>query len=157
MLKVCDLVEDCSNGEDELDCMSETSKKVNNFCDYDEFQCHDHLECIPAKYVCDKNCKFEIIFKKLNLIFLWLDDCFDGSDELNCTRSCDKELEFRCANSQCIPISMLCDGESECLDDSDELYCDNTINNNSLFNCSEGYRFNLQEQKCLDIDEYDHF
>lgn len=58
MLKVCDLVEDCPNGEDELDCMTNISeKKVENFCDYDEFQCHDRLECIPVKYVCDKNCK----------------------------------------------------------------------------------------------------
>lgn len=35
---------------------------------------------------------------------------------------CD-ENQFECANSKCIPITYICDGENDCGDSSDEQEC----------------------------------
>lgn len=48
-------------------------------------------------------------------------DCYDFSDELNCT-NCG-QFEFRCKNGQCINDKQHCDNIYDCEDGSDEENC----------------------------------
>lgn len=67
-------------------------------------------------------------FRKINLTTYIIRcdgeyNCFDASDESNCTVTCDDSL-FKCANhKQCINKSFLCDGDPDCSDFSDEKNC----------------------------------
>ena len=62
------------------------------------FVCKNRLRCIDYSKVCDL-----------------VDDCGDGSDELNCTN------HFKCHTSEkLIPKTKMCDGNIECSDLSDE-------------------------------------
>lgn len=54
----CDNIKDCSEGEDEEQCI---------FCEHNEFRCPTNDECIPDKFRCDQ-----------------VDDCPDGADEYDC-------------------------------------------------------------------------
>lgn len=55
-------------------------------------------------------------------LILSIQDCGDGSDELNCTLTtvCNKN-EFICANGRCILQEWRCDNEFDCDDFSDEM------------------------------------
>ena len=62
------------------------------------FVCDDSIKCIPYSKVCDL-----------------VHDCYDGSDEQNCTN------HFSCANTGSkIPLTGKCDGKIDCLDMTDE-------------------------------------
>lgn len=53
-----------------------------------------------------------------------VDDCSDGSDEANCTRSGCAPDEFRCErDNRCIPSWQRCDRTRQCSDGSDEVEC----------------------------------
>ncbi|XP_072261337.1 low-density lipoprotein receptor-related protein 2-like [Pyxicephalus adspersus] len=69
--------------------------------------CRDGKECVSLEYVCDGE-----------------KDCFDGSDEEDCTSYCSNEDFFQCVNAtKCIEKKFRCDGVQQCPDGSDEKNC----------------------------------
>lgn len=48
-------------------------------------------------------------------------DCFDGSDEMDC--SCENSSFFHCKSGECIPHISRCDNDPDCSDASDEMGC----------------------------------
>ncbi|XP_030052234.1 SCO-spondin [Microcaecilia unicolor] len=116
--KVCDGVSDCTGGfdEDPAQCLSAVpTPRVTSVegssrtilptispCSRYEFHCRSG-ECTPRGWVCDYEA-----------------DCVDGSDEMNCNRTCGLN-EYKCSlTGECIHYTQLCDGIPHCRDQSDE-------------------------------------
>lgn len=70
-----------------------------------EFMCVSSSECIEVSHRCDS-----------------IEDCDDGSDEINCTKSdeCEPPSHFLCHNNVCINQTLVCNGRNDCGDRSDE-------------------------------------
>nr|WJN66573.1 vitellogenin receptor [Grapholitha molesta]WKE35499.1 vitellogenin receptor [Grapholitha molesta] len=145
VVKRCDGVKDCKDGEDEDDCLSGASKcpptevPCNGgcighhevctetytppfYCEFNQFQCRDSKFCLEREQVCDGH-----------------DDCPDGSDEgaLCHTMQC-LDTEFRCTTGNCILESWRCDGDSDCSDSSDEADCKGRTCNLGSYQCRNG-------------------
>ncbi|KAJ8027157.1 Low-density lipoprotein receptor-related protein 8 [Holothuria leucospilota] len=98
-------------------------------CGEHQYQCASG-ECIYSVYVCDNN-----------------PDCFDHSDELNCShiqdRSCSED-HFACDDGTCIHSTFYCDFIYHCEDKSDESEC---VSAKESFQCFSG-RFLPASRKC---------
>ncbi|XP_036356085.1 low-density lipoprotein receptor-related protein 2-like, partial [Octopus sinensis] len=94
-------------------------------------------ECPPSRFQC-KNKRCISHYRVCNL----QDDCFDNSDEVNCTspsRQCSLH-EFKCASGKCIPNRWICDGYKDCPDNTDEKDC--------KYNCSS-FQFRCNNGFCI--------
>jgi hypothetical protein len=105
----------CTNGS--FDCsqnLTDCRLACNN---QTEFTCSADKTCLPKEWICDK-----------------VNDCSDGSDELDC--KCDENNStFVCESGQCIRSEYLCDGVPNCRDGSDESECNQK--NCEEFECKE--------------------
>lgn len=137
---------DCFDAADEEACDKIThtdNRKVEvalEQCTINDFQCANKIECIPVHLRCDG-----------------VADCFDKSDELNCTTITQRPYSNDtddCVHPDrlckptgfCIRVDKLCDGQIDCPDGSDEGYrcnekiCDhNTECSHFCHNAPEGF------------------
>ncbi|XP_047237017.1 very low-density lipoprotein receptor isoform X1 [Girardinichthys multiradiatus] len=107
---VCDGEQDCRDGSDEEDCLSQ--------CGNDQFQCAHGRKCIEKSKVCDS-----------------VPQCQDHSDEIGCAKRMEGCAHLCDENSRCIPSSFLCDGEQDCSDGSDEATCADILCSSTEFKC----------------------
>ncbi|XP_044727187.1 prolow-density lipoprotein receptor-related protein 1 isoform X2 [Chrysoperla carnea] len=129
----CNGIYDCSDGMDEYKCppgqfvpstnTDEDPFDIHNYgevCASHQFKCHSRTQCIQAIFRCDG-----------------VQDCVDGSDEVNCTSTtpnptdemettknsileCEYPNHFCDNQTKCISVHSLCDDQPDCEDKSDE-------------------------------------
>ena len=109
----------CINGK--FECIGTSCKET---C-IDQFACKNG-DCIDQKYRCDKH-----------------SDCMDGSDEVNCTYTCQAN-EMSCDDGRkCVANGYRCDGMSDCLDSTDEMNCGFKCDK-TQFTCDSGKCINMK-------------
>ncbi|XP_046845225.1 very low-density lipoprotein receptor-like isoform X2 [Xenia sp. Carnegie-2017] len=122
----CDGEDDCTNGEDELNCPPTT-------CLPDHYQCRSG-RCIPNSWICDGS-----------------KDCPDEDDEApkrQCNGSSCRSDGFQCRNGDCIKKVYQCDREHDCDDKSDEIDCPDLVCLSTEFKCANNLTCIAQEMKC---------
>ncbi|XP_077601200.1 low-density lipoprotein receptor-related protein 2-like [Stigmatopora nigra] len=115
---LCDAERDCLDGTDEENCengneeTSLTTIMPDKFvfkplkCSLGAQACKDNSECVLFIHLCDGE-----------------NDCTDGSDEEECSSTCEHD-QFQCAHGKmCIEKSQVCDDVPQCQDRSDEQKC----------------------------------
>ncbi|KAK9511107.1 hypothetical protein O3M35_005737 [Rhynocoris fuscipes] len=116
---VCDGVNHCQNGFDELNCKEHCEKHGN--CSAEVLA---KIVC-ETGHICDNNTKCLSIESVCNGVT----ECKDGSDEgTMCDLQCEYPYEWQCDNNtKCVDLKHLCNGVPDCIDRSDEgLLCGET-------------------------------
>uniref|UniRef100_T1PLQ8 Basement membrane-specific heparan sulfate proteoglycan core protein n=1 Tax=Musca domestica TaxID=7370 RepID=T1PLQ8_MUSDO len=98
---LCDGVEHCPDGEDELNCGSDDEFNYEKVCSANEFMCDQR--CLPMEYRCNG-----------------YNECNDGSDERDCPEKECKSTEYKCRAGNCIDSARRCDNIRDCPDGDDE-------------------------------------
>ncbi|KAM8967148.1 MAM and LDL-receptor class A domain-containing protein 1 [Pelodytes ibericus] len=120
-----------------LGCALEESITPQPTCPHHLFTCVYEKDCVPLSAKCNG-----------------IEDCMDGSDEINCptmvpstvaSRKC-KTMEFQCADNSCIPSMMLCDGVPDCLLGDDEHKC-------STHTCKDGSLLCVSTNSCIPLNQ----
>ncbi|XP_017777455.1 PREDICTED: low-density lipoprotein receptor-related protein 1 [Nicrophorus vespilloides] len=151
----CNNIDDCGDSSDEMNCTcnEETHFRCGNGqCILNRFKCDldpdcqddasDEIGCKPVDCLTLINCKYTTACIRPEWICDGENDCWDNSDEQNCTNRVCTDLEFRCSNGKCISLSKKCDGHADCKDSylaalsSDELNCKSCKGNQ--FSCGNG-------------------
>ena len=114
---------DCGNTTQTYTLISRHIYRHTVICNTNSQHICDQNTCILHTYVCDG-----------------ISDCFDKSDEANCTvpltaftrhsnsslvlinTGC-ADLYFECVSGECVPLAQQCDQHAHCLDSSDEVNC----------------------------------
>ncbi|KII70461.1 Sortilin-related receptor [Thelohanellus kitauei] len=81
---------------------------LNEACKNGEILCGIDKKCLSPELICNG-----------------VNDCSDGSDEMECTKiipTCENH-EFECLNERCILKDKVCDSVNDCGDWSDEKHC----------------------------------
>ncbi|CAH1775338.1 unnamed protein product [Owenia fusiformis] len=131
---VCNGVSDCHDGEDELQnctCRDNEFKCSHGQCIREELRCDGRHDCKQADYSDEEGCGDNVCEGKFlcgngrcisnYLVCNKEDNCFDESDESNCTCTDD---EYQCKNStRCIKREWLCDSNKDCPSNDDEDGC----------------------------------
>ncbi|XP_074605062.1 low-density lipoprotein receptor-related protein 2-like isoform X2 [Brevipalpus obovatus] len=145
IFKKCDGIIDCPAGDDEHGC-HDPSKPCNGFL------C-SNFQCVPHSSRCDNKI-----------------DCFDKSDEFNCSFHPECLLDrgfFPCDQGPCIDHGKVCDGKKHCPHGEDEgprcfakdcakMNCSHSCFMSPLgphCYCMEGYELEHDKKTCRDIDE----
>lgn len=95
--------------------------RVNQTCSEDYFECQTLEMCIPSLWRCDGD-----------------NDCYDKSDEVNCTSPSCSTVQFQCGSGRCIPLHWKCDFDNDCDDGSDESHCNYNPCSSDQFRCNNG-------------------
>lgn len=116
----CDDAPDCSDNSDEINC-DFLMCRMPSF-----YRCRNSTHCIKTSQICDRwfdcpldddedHCEYlkEIMAADQPLRNVQAEDVSIQAKECN-------ENEFTCANQNCIPKDLICDGTDHCLDNSDE-------------------------------------
>ncbi|XP_076803122.1 uncharacterized protein LOC143447077 [Clavelina lepadiformis] len=151
---VCDGQLDCPNSADEIDCS----------CGLGQFQCYgggsvrlhqciderrvndDKIDCVNLRDYISESKSFQCadgFYLPLSRKCDGHDDCYDNSDEANCT-DCP-ELKCHCFDGEvnscgegnrCFPYYRKCDGYANCPDGSDEWNCSNSCSTENSLRCA---------------------
>ncbi|XP_067928026.1 uncharacterized protein [Watersipora subatra] len=133
--RVCDNITDCVGAEDEnkcdRPCPANYSSCISGATHLRYWNDTTNLQMSPACYPDELRCNE------------WT-DCYDGSDEYNCT--CEDYGEITCNSSgMCIPVNYICDEYDDCYDGEDEYDCPCWQFD---FECST---YNSSDNKCLSL------